>query len=465
MASFWQRLKGALKPAPPPMPEPEPAAPNDETWLRQLLGRLGEGDKAADALVGEREFQAAMARLLSTGRERTAIDLLGRFAAARPNDLALAARLAELLCDRREDASARPFLEKLLASPPHALRAHFLLGELCERAGDEDNARRHFETILAADLDYPKARQRADALKKQPAQKAQVATAAPTLAGLPEGGAAFAGRYRLQRELGRGGSGAVYVAHDEELDRDLALKILHPHARAQARADAAARAWLEARVAAGIRHPGVVAIYDLDEERQLLAMELCAGGALKELAARGPLEPRVALRRTAELLETLHAVHLRGVVHGDVKPANLLFRGTPRDGDLVLGDFGVARLTGDKPVVDDRCARGTLAYMSPEQRRGELPPAADVYAAGVILIELLSGTAALQGWIGDRSALLRGTARWDGKLPPAVERELGTNAAPVRALAWSLLDEDERKRPAPLDASRALSGMLPAEVP
>ncbi len=462
--SIWKRLRSALKPPAPPLPEPEPQAPNDETWLRNLLARLGDGDKPAEAFVGNAEFWAAMARLLAAGRERTAIDLLGRFAAARPKDLTLAARLAELLCDRREDLAARPFLERLLDDPEYELRAHFLLGELCERAGETDAARRHFESILAVDLEYPKARQRADALRKGTVAPLAIPGAAPTLAGLSDGAAAFAGRYRLLRELGRGGSGAVYVAHDEELDRDLALKILHPHARAQARAESRARAWLEARVAASIRHPGVVAIYDLDEERQLLAMELCSGGALRELVARGPLPPAVALARTAELLETLDAVHARGVVHGDVKPANLLFRGTPRDGDLVLGDFGVARLTGEKPVVDERCARGTLAYMSPEQRRGELPPAADVYAAGVLLVELLSGSAALQGWIGDRSALLRGSARWDGRLPAEAERELGANAATVRELARALLEEDQARRMPALDAARALRAMLRAEA-
>jgi eukaryotic-like serine/threonine-protein kinase len=460
---FWGRLKGAFKPPEPPEPpEAEPPPPGDETYLRNLLHRLGEGDSAAKAAVGDREFWAAVARLLAAGRERTCIDLLGRFVAARPEDFPLAARLAELLCDRHEDAGARPLLERLLASPDHRLRARFLLGELAERSGDEEAARRHLEAVLAVDLDYPKARAKVDKLRRAGAKPAVVAptTAAPTLAGLPDDGAAFAGRYRLLRELGRGASGAVYVAHDEELARDLALKILHPHARAQARAEARARAWVEARVAAGIRHPGVVAIYDLDEERQLLAMELCTGGALKDVVARGPLEPERALRRAAELLSTLHAVHQRGVVHGDVKPANLLYRGTPAEGDLVLGDFGVARLTADGALVDDRCARGTLAYMSPEQRRGEMLGASDVYAAGVILIELLSGTAALQPWIGNRSALLRGEARWDGRLPAEAEQGLGAEAAAVRAFAAELLHDDAARRPTAIDAAARLRDML-----
>jgi hypothetical protein len=457
--SLWDRLKGALKPPmPPPAPEPEPASPLDETWLRALLQRLADGETEPIASIGTQEFWAAVARLQANGRERTVIDLLGRFAAARPDDFVLKARLAELLVERRDDLAARPLLEKLAADPAHRLRAHFLLGELCQRADNPDAARRHYETILAADLDYPQARSRADALRTAPVAR-PLAEAAPTLAGLPEGGA-FAGRYHLLREIGRGASGAVYVAQDESLDRALALKILHPHARG--RGELRARAWNEARVAAGIRHPGVVAIYDLDEERQLLAMELCEGGPLRDVLLRGPLDADVALARAAELCATLAAVHQRGVVHGDVKPANLLFRGTPRDGDLVLGDFGVARLTGDKPVVDDRGARGTLAYMSPEQRRGELSPAVDVHAAGVILVELLSGTAALQAWLGDRNALLRGSAHWDGRLPDAALRALGERSQRVIDLAQRMLAPDPAARPDAASAAAALRGMLGA---
>jgi hypothetical protein len=455
--SVWQKLKGAFRPPAIEPPEPAPEPPTDEAYLRALLGRLAVGDPDAPASIGDREFWAAVARLTAQGRERTAIDLLGRFAAAKPGDLELTARLAELLCDRREDALARPLLEKLSASPAHLLRARFLLGELAERGGDEEAARRHFEAVLAVELDYPKARARADRLRR-PAASAPAPAAAPTLAGLPDGGA-FAGRYRLVRELGRGASGAVYVAHDHELDRELALKILHPHARAQAQAETRVRAFSEARLAAAIRHPGVVAIYDLDEERQLLAMELCSGGALRELTSRGPLPASTALRRSAELFDTLAAVHRHGIAHGDVKPANLLFRGPPTDGELVLGDFGVARLTGEKPVIDDRGARGTLAYMPPEQRRGELGPAADVYAAGVILIELLSGAPALSYWLGDRGALLRGQARWDGKLPAAVESELGNQAEPLAALARALLSPEPEGRPTALDAARSLDAM------
>lgn len=450
--SMWRWFKDAFSARPPEL-EPEAELPAEEAFLRNLLGRLGDPGDDARITVGDREFWSAVERLVATGRERTAIDLLGRFVAARPDDHALAMRLCELCCDRLEHATARPLLERLTEVPAHALRARFLLADAAERAGDEAEARRQLEHILAVDLDYPQARSRADRFGGGRPAPPPAPAPAPTLAGLPDGGADF-GRWRLVREIGRGAAGAVYVAHDEELAREVALKILHPHTRSQALGHA--RAWLEARVAAAIRHPGVVAIYDLDEERQLLAMELCAGGPLAARLRRGPLAPAQALARAGELLATLAAVHARGVVHGDVKPANLLFRDDGDDADLVLGDFGLAQLGGAPD--EGGGARGTLAYMPPEQRRGRLSPAADVYAAGVILVELLCGSAALAPWLQDRAALLRGEGRWSGELPAAVEAALGRErTAALRALAYSLLADDAAARPAAAQAARSLA--------
>ena len=435
--------------------EPEAELPAEEAMLRNLLARIADPGEDARITVGDREFWSAVQRLLATGRERTAIDILSRFVAARPDDHDVAMRLAEILCDRLEHVTARPLLERLTTVRPHALRAHFLLADAAERSGDEAEARRQLERILAVDLDHPQARSRADRLTGALPEVPSPPVAAPTLAGLPDGGADF-GRWRLVREIGRGGSGAVYVARDEELDRQVALKILHPHTRS--RALPRARAWLEARVAAAIRHPGVVAVYDLDEERHLLAMELCTGGPLATRLRMGALEPAEAIARGAQLFATLAAVHARGVVHGDVKPANLLYRDTGDDADLVLGDFGLAQLTDE--AAEARAARGTLAYMAPEQRRGVLTPAADVYAAGVILVELCSGSAALAPWLGDRAALLRGDARWSGRLPSTLETALGTaSAARLRALAASLLADDPSLRPAAAVAAAALAAL------
>ena len=452
--SLWGWLKDAFGTRPLDV-EPEAELPPEEALLRNLLLRIAApAEEQIRVTVGDREFWAAVQRLLATGRERTAIDLLSRFVAARPDDPALAMRLAELLCEKLEHANARPLLERLTQVREQSLRAHFLLADAAERLGDEAEARRQLEAILAVDIDYPQARSRADRLTRTLPPPAAPPVAAPTIAGLPDGGADF-GRWRLSREIGRGASGAVYVAHDEELDRDVALKILHPHTRSQALPRA--RAWLEARVADAIRHPGVVAVYDLDEERQLVAMELCTGGPLAARLKEGALPPAQAVARAAELFSTLAAVHARGVVHGDVKPANLLYRDAGDDAELVLGDFGLAQLVADGD--EERAARGSLAYMAPEQRRGAVVPAADVYAAGVILVELLAGSPALAPWLGDRAALLRGDARWSGALPPSVERHFGTRAVELARLAAALLADDASGRPAAAVAAAALAAL------
>jgi hypothetical protein len=454
MAGLWGWLKDAFGGRPLEV-EPEAELPAEEAFLRNLLERVTEPSDDGKVTVGDREFWSAVQRLLSTGRERTAVDILSRFVAARPDDHAVGMRLAEILCDRLEHANARPLLERLATVREHSLRARFLLADAAERAGDEAEARRQLERILAVDVDYPQARSRADRLVRALPQVAAPPVAAPTIAGLPEGGADF-GRWRLVREIGRGASGAVYVARDEELDRDVALKILHPHTRS--RTLPRARAWLEARVAAAIRHPGVVAVYDLDEERQLVAMEWCAGGALATRLRSGPLPPAQAIARGAELYATLAAVHARTVVHGDVKPANLLFRDAGDDADLVLGDFGLAQL--GVQVDEERAARGTLAYMAPEQRRGMLTPAADVYAAGVILVELLAGSAALAPWLGDRAALLRGDARWSGTLPATATATLGAvRSTTLERVIASLLADDAAARPSAADAAVTLRAL------
>jgi hypothetical protein len=446
--SFWSRLVDAFRapgrPEDGAAPDAAPTVTAEEAYLRHLLNRPSPAPEGAQGEIGDREFWAAITRLTSTGKERTAIELLGRFVAARPDDPELIARLCELLCERREDQPARALLEKLTKSPSHALRAHFLIADIAERAGDDAAARRHLESVLAVDLDYPRARARADKLARPVASSQPVE--APTV--LSASGQST-GRYRLLRELGRGASGAVYLARDEELDRPIALKILHP-GHHQKGAEARARAWLEARLAASIRHPGVVAIYDLDEEHHLVAMELCDGGTLRERLARGALPLDEALGRAAELCRTLASVHLHGIAHGDLKPGNLLFRS--ENGELVIVDFGLARLVGDN---QNDGARGTLAYMAPEQRQGQITPKGDVFAAGVISVELLFGSAALSSWLGDRARLLRGEARWSGALPQG----LLAREEPLRRLLSAMMTSDPAARPSAADAARAFGAL------
>jgi serine/threonine protein kinase len=215
-----------------------------------------------------------------------------------------------------------------------------------------------------------------------------MATAAPTIFGADDLGPG--GRFLLERELGRGGGGTVYLAIDQKLGRRVAVKALHPHvARRQ---EARAHLFCEARIAAALRHPRIVTIYDLEEPLNLVVMEYCSGGALADRIARGPLPPALALRRLAQITTVLETVHRCGVIHRDLNPANLLIRHrTDQEAPLVLSDFGTAHAGVDHREEETR-AFGSLVYMAPEQRRGLRPdPRADIYACGVILIEMLLG--------------------------------------------------------------------------
>ena len=440
--SFWQRLFSRSRDGRPPAPSPEkpapapPAAPTDAEWLESLAARLAAGEKPG----AQAEALGRLSALEDTGHARLAAELAAKLAGlvpAGPARLDFAGRAATLFLDAGDSAAALPHLETLAEDPTHAARAHFLLGEHHRRQGDTRRALEHFEATLAADVDYPNARVRAQSLRAALGRAAPgPPVAAPTLLG-PEAAPALAARYQLVRELGRGASGAVYLARDTELDREVAIKLLHAHlARV---GQGIARFFAEARVAASLRHPGIIAILDLDERHLRIVMELARGGTLQARLARGPLAPDDALERHLELLGALRAAHRRGVIHRDLKPANLLYR--EPDGELVIGDFGVAHLGGAAPVE----AAGTLLYMPPEQRRGEVDPRSDLFAAGAILHETLTGAAP---W--DRLAALRGALD-----PAALQPALGLPeplAGRVLAHLRALLAPDPRARPSTEEA-------------
>ena len=200
-------------------------------------------------------------------------------------------------------------------------------------------------------------------------------------------------RYRLLERLATGGSAEVWRAHDEQLDRPVAVKRLHPHLLP----DEASRARLgaEARAAARLSHPVIVGVYDVDMtgEWPALVMELVDGESLRARIAAGPLPPREAASVAADLAEALYHAHQQGVIHRDVKPGNVLIG---RDGRTRLVDFGIARslaaaaaeLTLTGTVV------GTLQSMAPEQlAAGPITPRTDLYGLGVVLHEMLTGAA------------------------------------------------------------------------
>lgn len=204
------------------------------------------------------------------------------------------------------------------------------------------------------------------------------------------------GRYDVLRMIARGGMATVYLAHDRRLERDVALKVVHPHL-----ADGAgviARFRREARAAARLAHPGIVAVLDqgLDGDVSYLTMEYVSGRTLRtEIAGHGALTLGRSLEITIAVLDALAAAHRAGLVHRDVKPENVLLAS---DGRIKVADFGLARAASEATAVTTGTLLGTVAYLSPEiVSSGEANAAADVYAVGVMLYEMLTGTPPFTG--------------------------------------------------------------------
>ncbi|HEX2294405.1 MAG TPA: protein kinase [Actinomycetota bacterium] len=249
----------------------------------------------------------------------------------------------------------------------------------------------------------------------------------------------IADRYVLEGLLASGGMGSVYKARDEVLARPVAVKVLHAHLSDDP--DFLERFRREAVAAAGLAHPGIVAIYDTGTdaseaaERHYIVMEHCAGGTLTDLLkAQGAFEPARAAEIVAAICESLDFAHRAGVVHRDVKPDNVLFSD---DGTLKVTDFGIAKAayaSGD--ITTTGSILGTVTYISPEQAEGNEPDArSDVYSAGVVLYELLAGRPPFQGETDVATAMmhLRQEPTPLRALKPHVPRHL--EAAVARALA------------------------------
>ncbi|MGK5553755.1 Stk1 family PASTA domain-containing Ser/Thr kinase [Actinomadura kijaniata] len=198
------------------------------------------------------------------------------------------------------------------------------------------------------------------------------------------------GRYRIESRIARGGMATVYVARDIRLDRTVAIKVMHAHLAAD---DDFVRRFIdEAKAAAALSHPNVVAVYDqrTDGEHVFLVMEYVPGRTLRDLLSeRGRLGPRAALEIMQPVLAALGAAHRAGLVHRDVKPENVLIT---EDGQAKVADFGLARAETASKMTRTGVIIGTVGYLAPEQvLAGRADVRSDVYAAGILLYELLTG--------------------------------------------------------------------------
>jgi serine/threonine-protein kinase len=344
-----------------------------------LAEQLGDIPRAIDLYTRAHRTLDAVRLLEASGRDRDAGRLLERALdlAGASERAAYQLALGRILARRGAYPEAARLLQDARTDPASRTEALRHLVATLAAMGLRDGARGVLLELRAivpetpADLDVYLRAWRDETAERKTGRDREV----------------VAGRYRLERLLGAGASGRVFLATDEVAGRSVAIKMFFA---AGARGGAAYERFVrEARLASALRHPSLVEVYDVSVERGFLVMEYLPGGSLAQRLGGGERLAAAQIRRMAlDVIGGLEAAHHRGVVHRDVKPANIFFdaRGTAK-----LGDFGVAHLV-DLGQTQTGGLIGTLAYMSPEQITGApISISADLYALGVTLFEAVTG--------------------------------------------------------------------------
>jgi cephalosporin-C deacetylase-like acetyl esterase/predicted Ser/Thr protein kinase len=205
----------------------------------------------------------------------------------------------------------------------------------------------------------------------------------------------IAGKYRIIEQIGRGGMGVVYKAEDLKLKRCVALKFLPPHFMDSP--ELKERFLIEAQAAAALSHPNICVIHEVgeSEERPYIAMEYVDGETLRDKINKGPLTAGAALEIAIQVVDGLALAHDKGIIHRDIKSANIMITG--KDQAKIL-DFGLAKVKEGPLLTREGTTLGTVAYMSPEQAQGEeVDHRSDIWSSGVVLYEMLSGVLPFKG--------------------------------------------------------------------
>jgi serine/threonine protein kinase len=267
-----------------------------------------------------------------------------------------------------------------------------------------------------------------------------------------------AGRYALSEVIGRGGMGTVWLATDRVLEREVALKEItfSVDLTAEERTILRERTMREARAAARLDHPRVTTVFDVVEEdgRPWLVMEHVSARSLQEIIEeRGPLPPAAVAQIGLDVLAALEAAHGAGIVHRDVKPANVLVE---PDGHACLTDFGIATTTGDSSLTTGGALIGSPSYMAPERVNGEQPrPPVDLWSLGATLYAAVEG----------RPPFARGEAMATMMSVVSEHPAPMLRAGPLEAVLTGLLTKDPAARTSPQDAQQQLTAVLAGSPP
>ncbi|MEP7124471.1 MAG: serine/threonine-protein kinase [Byssovorax sp.] len=351
----------------------------------QRLAEIGaRGGPTVDEAIG------LLRRVRGTVHEAPAVMQIQRAIEQRAVPEPVKVACADLLAARGDEGSALRVLEGTTSTPGLILAAdlHAAGGQLARAVGT-------IERVLARELDAPGARERhlrwtsALGVVRRDVRRLDEAT---VVAASPAGGP-----YRLLREIARGGAGAVYEAEDSAFGRRIAFKVYHRRGADQALLEH------EARTAAALAGPGILRIYDADPSEGWIALEWVPRGSVRDILRAGDLAPLAPVARWARpLARALARVHAEGLVHADVKPANVLLR---QPHDAILGDFGIARPIGAPGEG------GSAGYVSPERIAGRAShPRDDVYGYGRVIEDVIHRLEAASISAGDDVEVWRALA-------------------------------------------------------